>query len=237
MVPEGISSYASGIFHITEMNNLSDIFRYGLHPGGKYKFSRLDVNFMAYFPTDPRNEHMQYRRCRKLHIKRKKVKSNLVVLSIQPRALWREEVRLCMSNGFLLMDKMLPAKYIEAVYELEYDEAVDRWKHQLLYHQLAAKLTWQGCKSGKPANIQNVVDLICEDPAKRIQLVQECEQNYTFRRECHREARQCPPECVGGIPFPGIVVAAMSIVPWCRAKTIDSLLTVLGRSPDRRGWD
>jgi hypothetical protein len=36
----------------------------------------------------------------------------------------------------------LPAKYIEAIYELEYDQVTGRWKHQLLYHELAAKLTW-----------------------------------------------------------------------------------------------
>jgi len=80
LVPEGISSCVSGIFHITEMYNLSDIFRYGLQPGGKYKFSRLDVHFMAFFPTDPRNEYMQHNNCRKLHIKRNKAKSNLVVI-------------------------------------------------------------------------------------------------------------------------------------------------------------
>jgi RNA:NAD 2'-phosphotransferase (TPT1/KptA family) len=138
LVPEGISSYVAGLFHVMAMNNLSDIFRYGLHPGGKYKFSRMDVHFMAFFPTDPRNEYLQHRQWRKLHIKRSKVKSNLMVLSIQPEALWREEVRLCLSNGFLLMDKVLPAEYIEAIYELEYDEEAGRWRHKLLYHHLAA---------------------------------------------------------------------------------------------------
>jgi hypothetical protein len=79
-VPKGISAYISGIFHVTEMYNLSDIFQYGLKPGGKYAFSRLDVHFMAFFPTDPRNEYMQYQQCRKLRIKRSKAKSNLIVL-------------------------------------------------------------------------------------------------------------------------------------------------------------
>ena len=99
-VPEGISAYISGVFHITEMNNLPGIFRHGLQPVGKHEFSRQDVHFMTFFPTDPRNEHMQSQQCRKLRIKRSKAKSNLIVLSIQPQALWKEEVRICLANGF-----------------------------------------------------------------------------------------------------------------------------------------
>jgi hypothetical protein len=159
-VPQGISSYVSGIFHITDMNNLSNIFRHGLHPGGMQKSSRMDVHFMAFFPTDPRNEYMRNRQWRTLHVKKNKTKSNLVVISTQPQALWKEEVRFCPSNGFLLMDKVLSAKYIEAIYELEYDDMTKQWKHQVLYHQLAAKLTWQGCKSGKSASVQTIAHLI-----------------------------------------------------------------------------
>jgi len=159
-VPQGISSYVSGIFHITEINNLSSIFRHGLHPGGAQKFSRMDVHFMAYFPTDPRNEYLRDKQWRKLHVKRNKTKTSLVVLSIQPQALWKDEVRFCSSNGFLLMNKPLPLKYIEAIYELEYDDVARQWKHQLLYHQLAAKVTWQGCKFGKWASIQTIAHLM-----------------------------------------------------------------------------
>jgi hypothetical protein len=160
-IPQVIVSY------ISEMNHLLSIFRHGLQPGGEQKFSRMDVHFMAYFPTDPTNECLRDKQWRKLHVKRNKTKTSLVVLSIQPQALWKEEVRFCSSNGFLLMNKPLPAKYIEAIYELEYDDVARQWKHQLPYHQLAAKVMWQGCKSGKWASIQTIAHLIREDPAHR----------------------------------------------------------------------
>jgi hypothetical protein len=102
------------------------------------------------------------------------------------------------------MDKKLPAKYLEAIYELEYDQVAGRWKHQLFYHQLAAKLTWQGCKSGQPAKIQTIVDMICEDPINGIQMVQKWEQDHVFRRECYKEARQRPPNAWEESRFPGL---------------------------------
>jgi hypothetical protein len=111
LVPEGISSYVAGIFHVTEMNNLWSIFRHGLHPGGMQRNSRMDVHFMTYFPTDPRNEYMRARQWQNLHIKRSKAKSNLIVLSIHQRALWSEEVRIRLSTGFLLMDKVLSTNH------------------------------------------------------------------------------------------------------------------------------
>jgi hypothetical protein len=81
-VPAGIASYVSGIFHITEVDNLLSIFRHGLHLGGMQRNRRMDVHFMAYFPTDPRNHFAR----QKLKGKRFKAKSNLVVLSICPTA-------------------------------------------------------------------------------------------------------------------------------------------------------
>ena len=159
---------------------------------------------MAFFPTDPRNEYMQQNHGRKLHTKREKAKSNLMVISIQPQALWKEEVRICLANGFLLMDKNLPAKYIEAIYELEYDHAARCWKQQLFYHQLAARCVWQGCKFGQPAKIEAIVEAICEEPTRRAAMVQECEQNVMFRRECHKEARQRPPDVREESCFPGL---------------------------------
>jgi hypothetical protein len=57
---------------------------------------------------------------------------------------------------------------------------------------LAAKLTWQGCKSGKQASIQTIACLVCEDPTKQTQIARDCEQDRIFRRDRQREARQCP---------------------------------------------
>ena len=37
-VPEGILAHISGVFHITEMENLPSIFRHGLQPGGRHGF-------------------------------------------------------------------------------------------------------------------------------------------------------------------------------------------------------
>ena len=91
--------------------------------------SRMDMHFMTYPPTDPRNEYMRARQWHKLNTTRSKRKSNLIVLSIHPRALWSEEVRICPSNGFLLMDKVLSPKHIEAIYELEYDGTTKQWMH------------------------------------------------------------------------------------------------------------
>jgi hypothetical protein len=71
-VPAGIASYVSGIFHITEVDNLLSIFRHGLHPGGMQRNRRMDVHFMAYFPTDPRNDFAG----QQLKGKRFKTKSN-----------------------------------------------------------------------------------------------------------------------------------------------------------------
>jgi hypothetical protein len=102
------------------------------------------------------------------------------------------------------MDNNLPAKYIGAIYELEYDQVAGQWKHQLLNHELAAKLTWQGCKSGQTAKIQAIVDAIYEDPAQRIEMAKECEQDQAFRRECYQEARQRPPNLWEELRFPGL---------------------------------
>jgi hypothetical protein len=191
-VPEGIVSQISGVFRVTEMFSLSGIMERGLQPGGKYKFSRLDTHFMAFFPTDPRNEYAQYNNSRKLHVKREKAKSNLMVISVQPQALWKEEVRLCLANGFLLTDRVLPATYIEAIFELEYDYDSITWKHQLFYHQLASKCIWRGCRYGQTAKVESIVDLICDDPSRRTAMIRDCEQNLAFYRECHRMARQRP---------------------------------------------
>ena len=54
-VPTGISSYVSGIFHIAEVGNLLSIFQTGLCPGGMKRKKRMDVHFMAFFPTHPWN--------------------------------------------------------------------------------------------------------------------------------------------------------------------------------------
>jgi hypothetical protein len=102
------------------------------------------------------------------------------------------------------MDKVLPAKYIEAIYELEYDHAANCWKRQLFYHQLAAKCVWQGCKYGQSAKIEAIVEIICDEPTKRAAMIQECEQNLTFHRECHKEARQRPPSAQEESCFPGL---------------------------------
>ena len=111
---------------------------------------------------------------------------------------------MCLANGFLLMDRNLPAKYIEAIFELEVDEASEHWEHQLLYHQLAARVTWQGCRSGQPAKIQTIVDAICEDPKKKDAMIKECEQSSTFRRDCQREAMHRPVETWEESCFPGL---------------------------------
>jgi hypothetical protein len=126
------------------------------------------------------------------------------VISIQPQALWKEEVRICLANGFLLMDKILPAKYIEAIYELECDYVANCWKQQLFYHQLAAKCVWHGCKFGQVAKIESIVEMICDDPTKRAEMIHECEQNLTFYRECHKEARQKLPNSQEELRFPGL---------------------------------
>jgi hypothetical protein len=99
-VPEGILAHISGIFHITEMENLPNIFRHGLRPGGRHEFSRQDVHFVPFFPLDPRNEYMQSHQCRKLRIRKDKARTSLIVLSIRPQVLWEEEVRICLANGF-----------------------------------------------------------------------------------------------------------------------------------------
>ena len=75
---------------------------------------------------------------------------------------------------FLLMDKALSSKHIEAIYELEYNEVTKQWLPQLLYHQLAAELSWQGCRSGKPASSETIASLIEKDPIKQSQIVLEC---------------------------------------------------------------
>ena len=118
--------------------------------------------------------------------------------------LWKEEVRICLANGFLLVNKNIPAKYIEAIYELEFDEASEQWKHHLLYHQLAAKVTWQGCRAGQPAKTQTIVDAICEHAKRKAAIIKECEQNLTFRQDCQREAMNRPPEAWEESCYPGI---------------------------------
>ena len=92
---EAILTHISGIFHITEMEKLPDIYKYGLCPGGRHEFSRQDVHFMPFFPLDPRNEYVQNQHCRKLRSWKDKAATSLIVLSVQPQVLWEREVRVC----------------------------------------------------------------------------------------------------------------------------------------------
>ena len=138
------------------------------------------------------------------HEERKGQDESVIVLSIQPQVLWEEEVRICLANGFLLTTKNIQAKYIEAIYELEFNEASEQWRHHLLYHQLAARVSWQGCKNGQLAKVQTIVDAICGDSKKRASLIKECEQNVTFRQSCQREAMGRAPEAWEEARYPGI---------------------------------
>ena len=175
------------------MDNLPDIFKLGLRPGGRHEFSRQDVHFMPFFPLDPRNEYMHTQQCNKLRIWKNKAMTSLIMLSIQPQVLWEKEVRICLANGFLLTTSTIPASYIESIYELEFLEESGQWKHHLIYHQLAARVNWHGCKNGQPARSCTIVDAICHDSSQRCSMIRECERNATFRHNCH-------PACLKAVP-------------------------------------
>ena len=129
---------------------------------------------MAFFPTDPRNEFAE----KKLRSKRHKTSSNLVVLSICPAAFWAEDVRVCTSNGYLLMDKNLPSKHIESIYGLDYDHTTDQWSSQVIYNRLAAKLMWSGCRLGVPASSEKIASIVGKDHLERAQIVQQATMTY-----------------------------------------------------------
>jgi len=74
----------------------------------------------------------------------------------------------------------------------------------LIYHQLAARVNWHGCKNGQPARIQTIVDAICHDSKKRGSLIKECERNATIRHNCQREAMSRIPEAWEEAQYPGI---------------------------------
>jgi hypothetical protein len=53
------------------------------------------------------------------------------------------------------MDKVLPAKYIEAIYELEYDEEAGRWRHQLFLSPIGSKVDVARMQVGKTGQHSN----------------------------------------------------------------------------------
>jgi len=81
---------------------------------------------------------------------------------------------------------------------------VDQWKHHLIYHQLAAKVNWHGCKSGQSAQIHTIVDIICQDPNKRCSMIKDCERNSAFRRKCQKDAMGRAPDIWEERLYPGI---------------------------------
>jgi hypothetical protein len=241
---EAILTHISGIFHITEMEKLPDIFKYGLRPGGRHEFSRQDVHFMPFFPLDPRNEYVQNQHCRKLRSWKDKAATSLIVLSVQPQVLWEREVRVCLANGFLLTTNTIPASYIEAIYDLEFLEESGQWKHHLIYHQLAAKVNWHGCKNGQPAQSHTIVDLICQDSNKRCSMIKDCNRNSTFRRNCQREAMSRIPDAWEEMRYPGIPLrrcpACLRAVPrqsvqclqcWGHLLTEDGIEEIIDTQP------
>ena len=133
----------SGVFHITEAECVRDILSKGLMPGkmvreasGQRRGGRTDVHLTAFSPFEAdrgfgRATVLQNR------IYHARLENKVIAqVSLNVDRVW-DSLRICLANGYLLCDKVLPPMTIDSIVLWKWDAQAQRWRGEFIFeHRL-----------------------------------------------------------------------------------------------------